>query len=302
MNNHVYSIIQPILLCLFLLPSIAQGQSYSEIDSNLGIYCADLPDGTNAVVSLTSKGGLYNTKPIDPADAIKAIRKEMKEDQKKVSTLKKIKHDNDPTANLNTLKKIYTFMSDEGFTGTKPNKIFNAISKLITDLNERIKDLEEALKIVDRCAKNEDLIPPPQPGSAQVISFPFTHPDYGTEQIMRGLGVTGTLNKKAISGTLCVATSKPHSTLQTFPNESQLTIQRNPCLIFFQTAFRNFPFCSYGNKNTGTAWFSVTDVGFSLDAFDDDERGKLERKLAFYAPIHIRAPSKKHPCRLKKKK
>ena len=117
-------------------------------------------------------------------------------------------------------------------------------------------------KIVTRCEDNEDLIPPPQPGSAQIITFTFTHPDHGTTELMRGLAVTGTLDKNAGSGNLCVsATGRNYGRISSFPYEATYTIQRNACLAFVNT-FRKYPYCTYGGPNGALSWLAPRMLDF----------------------------------------
>ncbi len=285
-----------------LLAETATAEPYTTIDSDLGLYCEKNLDDTQSLVRATynKKTGAMTVTGIDPELELAAIRKLIKTNQKKVGTLRKIKRDNDPTRDIKTLFKLAKYVSDDGFSQTKPNKVYKAISGLINQLNARIDELLGVLEMIERCRDNQDVIPPPQPGSAEVITFSFVHPDYRTVEVMRGLGVTAVLDKKAITGQLCISTSKVHGTLSKAPYESLRTVTRNPCLIFWQTNFRKYPFCSYGPENTAITWFSSTDVGFSSSPVDEDERARLEGKLAHYGPINVRVPSKKYPCRVKK--
>ena len=190
--------------------------------------------------------------------------------------------------------------SDNTLESTKPNKIFSKISLMIQELKNRLSELNEAILTIDRCIRNENLIPPPDAPSVQVIAFPFRHPDNGTTEIMRGVGVTALLHKKRFVGTLCVSAEKSNLRIPKFPKEAAVGVVRNPCLAFFQTSFRNFPICKYGtDPNLGVGWigsFSAS-VGFS-STFDDDDLQSLTK----YAETHkfnVRVPTKKKPCRTK---
>lgn len=301
----------PSLLSIFMIiaafPLTVQAQSYSLIDGDLNLYCTDLPDGTNMVARVISNKGLHSVTPVDGKAEQAKLIKLRKNLEKRINTLNKIKKSYNPSSDGTKLKQIYKFVaneivndldSDGSLDNTKPNQIFKKISAMISQLKHRLGDLQNAIETIDRCLKNEDLIPPPQAVSPEVIVFPFTHPDYKTTEWMRGLGVTAILPKKRSNGIICVAASKPHSALNTFPKESALYVTRNPCLMFWQRTFRNYPFCHYGpNEHSAVGWFSITDAAFSSKAVDDSERASLEIKLANYAPIHVRAPTKKNPCR-----
>ena len=168
---------------------------------------------------------------------------------------------------------------------------------MVTLLKERLADLQTAIETIDRCVRNEDLIPPPTAPSAEVITFSFTHPDYGTTEVMRGLGVTAILHKSRYYGSVCVGAKKPYGSVPVFPKEAEFIVRRNPCLMFFQTAFRNYPFCHYGaHEDTAVAWFGSTKAGFSQSAVDAKELQSLEKELAGFGPVNVRIPTKKKPC------
>ena len=57
-----------VLTKVAVFPVSSHAQSYSTIDGELGLYCADLPNGTNALVRLDYKGGLTTINTLDPAD------------------------------------------------------------------------------------------------------------------------------------------------------------------------------------------------------------------------------------------
>ncbi len=289
------------------LPMAADAQSYSLIDSNLGLYCADLPDATNALVSVTYSKGLSYINPLDPdAEKVK-ISKLVKDLQKRITSLKKIKKDYDPSSDVNALKKIYKFVTSEVINDVDdddtldklgPSRIYKKIGVLIAQLDSRRSELLSVYDTIDRCMRNENLIPPPTAPSVNFIYFSFTHPDYGTQEYMRGKGFSAILNKKRSSGQLCVALSKTHSRISKWPKESNLTVNRNPCLSFYQTAFRKFPFCHYGaHEDTAAGWFSYTEPGFNQTPIDEKEIASANKSLDFYAPIYVRVPTKKNPCR-----
>lgn len=307
-NLHCFSILFTIM-SVAVGPSASHAQSYSTIDDELGLYCADLPDATNMVVSVTENAGLYTINPLDPEAEKANIIKIRKQIQKRVSALASIKRDYDPSADGAKLKQVYKFVinevineldSDNTLESTKPNKIFNKISLMILELKNRLSELDEAIETIDRCIRNEDLIPPPEAPSIQVIAFPFKHPDYGTTEIMRGVGVTAILHKKRYIGTVCVSAEKVNLRIPKFPKEAAVGVVRNPCLAFFQTSFRNFPICQYGtNPNTAVGWIgsSSASVGFS-STFDDDDLKTLTKYAEFHK-FTVRIPTKKKPCRTK---
>lgn len=292
---------------LALTALTADAQSYSLIDSNLGLYCADLPDATNSLVSVTSNKGTSVINPLDPEAEKVKISKLIKDLQKRITSLKKIKKDYDPSSDAQALKKIYKYIAseivndvetDDSLDKLGPSKIYKKISALIFQLESRLEYLHTAYDTIERCMRNEDLIPPPEAPSVNFIYFNFTHPDYGTTEVMRGLGFSAILHKQRYSGQLCVSMSKVHSRISKWPKESHLTVNRNPCLLFFQTSFRNYPFCHYGaNENSAVGWFSSTEPGFSSRAVDDAEIAKANKSLEFYSPIYVRVPTKKNPCR-----
>lgn len=306
-----YKFAFPILAIMTLVDfsSLAIAQSYSTIDGSLSFYCADLPDGTNAVVKIDNANGQYNVTPVDPKAAIESILKLRKSIQKRINALSQIKKDYDPSTDLSKIKSIFKFVTGEIADGveasdsldkTKPHNIYKKISEMISMLKLRLEDLKFALEAIDRCVKGEDLIPSPHSAVSEVISFPFTHPDYGSLEVMRGLGATAILHKKRIMGSLCVSFEKAHISIAKFPKESEVRLVRNPCIFYFQSTFRNYPFCHYGSHvDQAVAWFGSTNFGFSQSVFDDKERASLEKKLAGYGKITLRAPTKKKPCRTK---
>lgn len=291
------------------LPTSVFAQSYSIIDDSLNLYCADLPDATNMVVSVTSNQGLYSINPVDPEAEKAKIIKLRKQIQKRINTLSQLKRDFDPAADGAKLRQVFKFVinevindldDDNSLESTKPNRIYSKISAMIQQLKQRIAELNEAIEIIDRCVRNEELIPPPEAPSAQVVTFPFIHPDYGTAEVMRGVAVTATLHKKRSDGIVCVSAEKPNLRIPKFPKETAVRLVRNPCLAFFQTSFRNYPFCHYGSKNTAVAWVgsSAGSVGFSSSAVDEDEIDSLQRYVDFHN-FTVRVPTKKKPCRTK---
>lgn len=306
-NPFKYYIFSLVLFMSF--PTISLSQSYSVIDSDLGIYCADLPDGTNMLVNVTNNNGLFTINTLDYKTQVAEVLKLKKSLERRIKVLTEMKKDYDPSSDGAKLRQQYKYIAneiindldnDDSLDNLKPNKIYKKISALILQLKHRRDEVLYALETIERCVKNEDLIPPPNTFSSEVIYFPFRHPDYGTTEWMRGLGVTAVLHKKRSIGTVCVATSKTHSTINTFPKETIMYIRKNPCLMFWQTAFRNYPFCHYGaDVNTGVGWFSVTSAAFSQRGVDDAEKNKLQAQLDNYSPIYVRAPTKKKPCRTK---
>jgi len=299
------------LLAIFVgtAPTPAKAQSYKTIDDNLDLYCADLPDGTNSVVRVISNNGLHTATPVDPEAEKANIIKLRKDLQKRISALAKIKKHYEPASDISKLKKSFKFIADEIVTELEsdgsldkvtPAKIHKKISAMIALLKQRLTELQEAIEIIDRCVRNEDLIPPPTAPTAGVITFMFNNPDYGNLEVMRGLGVTAILNKKREYGSVCVGAAKVHGRVPIFPREAEYVVRRNPCLMFFQTAFRNFPICHYGaHIDTAVAWFGTTDAGFSQSAVDEKELKTLNNKIASFGPINVRIPTKKKPCRTK---
>lgn len=306
-KNIVWSLILVSIL-LAALPS-AYAQSYSTIDGELGLYCADLPDGTNALVNVTRSNGLYITNTLDSKAEIAKIVKLRKTIQQRISALNGMKRDYDPSADGTKLRQIYKFVAneiindvdnDDSLDNTKPSQIYKKLSALISQLKLRLKDLQYAIETIERCLRNEDLIPPPQAISSEVIYFPFTHPDYRTTEWMRGIGVTAILHKKRSTGVVCVSSAKSGTLVNKFPKETAMSVWKNPCLLFWQRTFRNYPFCHYGvNQHTAVGWLGSTNVGFSQSAVDEDDIAQLQRKLDGHAPIIVRAPTKKKPCRTK---
>lgn len=304
-----YITVLVVLISFLIAPTQAHAQSYYTIDDELGLYCADLPDGTNLLVSVTTNGGLSTINTLDPQVEKANILKIRKQMQKRISTLASIKKDYDPKSDGAKLKQVFKFVvnevineldSDNTLESTKPNKIFSKISLMILELKNRLSELDEAIQTIDRCLRNEDLLPPPEAPSTQIIAFSFTHPDYGTTQIMRGIGVTALLHKKRYEGIVCVSAQKLNLRIPAFPKEAAVRVVRNPCLSFFQTSFRNFPICQYGsNPNTAVGWIgaSTASVGFS-STFDDDDREALT-KYADFHKFSVRVPTKKKPCRTK---
>lgn len=307
-KSHYITVLISILSYLFNTSQV-QAQSYYTIDDELGLYCADLPDGTNLLVSVTTNGGLSTINTLDPQAEKANIIKIRKQIQKRISTLASIKKDYNPSSDGAKLKQVFKFVinevineldSDNTLESTKPNKIFNKISLMILELKNRLSELDEAIQTIDRCLRNEDLLPPPERPSTQAIAFSFKHPDYGTTEIMRGVGVTALLHKKRFVGTVCVSAEKSNARVPKFPKEAAIGVVRNPCLAFFQTSFRNFPICHYGtDPNTAVGWIgsSSASVGFS-STFDDDDL----KSLTNYAESHkftVRIPTKKKPCRTK---
>ena len=297
-----------VAVFIAILPLQVNAQSYSTIEGSLSLYCADLPDGTNSVVRITDNKGQYNVLPVDPEAEKAAILKLRKSTQKRITSLSKLRKNYDPSSDFAKLKSIYKFVSgeladgveaSEDFDQTKPHKIYKKISEMIFLLKARLDELQFAIETIDRCVNNEDLIPPPVPLSSEVIIFDFTHPDYGTIETMRGLGATATLHKKRSRGSVCVSFEKASLSIAKFPKETEVLLVRNPCIFFFQTTFRNFPFCHYGaHPDLAVGWFGSTNFGFG-GPVSVSEKDSLERKLAGYGKITLRAPTKKKPCRTK---
>lgn len=230
---------------------------------------------------MTYSKGLSLVNPLDPEAEKVKISKLKKDLQKRISSLKKIKKDYDPSSDISALKKIYKFVGDEIINDIEnddsldklgPSKIFKKIGAIIAQLESRRVELLTAYDTIKRCLRNEDLIPPPTAPSFNFIYFTFTHLDFGTQQVMRGKGFSAIFHEKRRSGQLCVSLSKVHSRINKWPKESILTVNRNPCLSFFQTSFRSFPFCHYGtHKDTAVGWFSFSETGFSQRAVDEKE-------------------------------
>lgn len=298
-----------ILVTVFIniFTSDSTAQSYQSIDSNLALYCADLPNATNLVVRIVSNNGLYTVSPVDP-EAEKATIIKMRRDlQKRIKTLKSIKNDYEPSSDLGTLKKSLKFIrediltemeSDASLDTVTPSKIYKKIGAMIDALKIRLDQLQIAIETIDKCVRDENLIPTPISASPEIIIFEFIHPDYGTKQIMRGLGISAILHKSRSYGSVCVGAAKVIGRIPVFPKEAEFRVNRNPCLGFYQNSFRNFPFCHYGvNVNSAVSWFSFSEPGFSQSAVTQSEMTTFENRLANVAPIHVRFPTKKNPCR-----
>ncbi len=276
----------------------AEAQSYSTINSKLKLYCADLPNNTKSLARLQiTKTGEVNVELLDGDTEIEKIRKVIKKNQKRINTLKKIRQENSPSENVQAYINIYKYVFEKPFTGSA-DKMIAGINKLIKALNEEIADLEDDLVNIDLCLRGE--LPPPEAGTAQVINLEFIHPDFNVPYHMFGLGFTGRVAKKAISGSFCVSAAKAYRSVPKFPYEAQWTTFRNPCSWGYQTNFRNWPFCSAsqvtGIEHSVLGWF---DVGYNEFGPDEDELEDMQEKLADIGPINIRVPTPKSPCRKK---
>jgi hypothetical protein len=158
-----------------------------------------------------------------------------------------------------------------------------------------LQEVEGVPEMIERCMRNEDLLPPPQPLSTSIIVFPFKHPDYGDTVYMRGIGVTAALHKKRYSGTLCVSASKANHDIKQFPKESTIYVERNPCTYFYQRTFRNFPRCEY-QGGVAVGWIRINDTRFGSSPPSDLDLVNLQHRIDNYGTLYVRAPSKKRPC------
>ena len=179
--------------------------------------------------------------------------------------------------------------NDDTLDRTKPSQIFRKISALTSLLKSREEDLKYAIDSIGKCLRNEELLPPPEGLSSSVIVFTFKHPDDGQTYTMRGIGVTARLHKKRNSAEVCYSDSR------TFPNEKIAYVNSNPCIDFYQTRFRKYPKdCNYGRLDVG--WITSPAFGGPLD---ESDTAKLNEQFDLFAPINVRAPTKKSPCRTK---
>jgi hypothetical protein len=301
MRSAVFPLALAISLSIVAFGNQAEAQAYAAINTKLKLYCVDLPDDTTLLARVTSTNGQINTLPVDPDLEAAAIRKVIKQYQKKIATLRVIKRENDPTqAQLDTVRKVLNFVvNNDVFQPPKPNRILESISKLIGQLKSMIDSLENDILQIEACLRGE--LPPAEGGSPMVINYPFIHPDYNEVWQIFGVGFLGFINKKATYGDFCVSAQQTFDGVAKFPKETHFRVGRNACIQFYPSSFRKFPFvCGAaainGNANTVVGIF---DPAIDRNGPSASSLERMESLIESVGPINVRPWTKKTPCRTK---